>query len=116
MAMTPRVRMRAEELLKEGRRLTKFDLAAEAPCDHRTAQRVLAALDCAYVCAWVRSYRQPIPEYAFGDAPSVPRPKAQTTTQRNRRRRREDPELRIREAMTKRKARFLAKVGRHAAE
>lgn len=108
--MRSRVEQRALDLLRAGRVLTKYDLAALAHCDQRTAQRVLARIHAGTVgiriAMWVSIYTQSIPAYAEGRVSDARKPRPQSSAQRARRRRR-DVEVQIDEAMKKRATRFL---------
>ena len=86
--MRPRVKIRATELLKSGEALSKYDLAKAAPCDQRTAQRVLDKLHSGGIGVriiwWQKVYHQHIPAYHMSSGADYPRPVARTNAERQR--------------------------------
>ena len=102
--MTPRVRTAAVLMLLDGKRISKYDLADSAHCDHRSAQRVLKELHTdgvVKIAKWVSIYQQKIPVYAKGIRRDAPKPAPVTSAERMRRVRR-DPSVRMDELMRKR--------------
>lgn len=102
--MKSRVRETALKLLADGQRMTKYDLAASAPCDPKTAQRTLTALRSELlirVAKWVPVYRQKIPMYVLGKGRDRRKPKPLSGQERMRIRR-TDPSYSMSELMKKR--------------
>ncbi len=89
--MKPRVETKAVELLRAGQALTKYDLAKAAPCDQKTAQRVLAKLHSGGIGVrivwWQQVYYQRIPIYHMSAGMDVKRPEAMDNPARQRKRR-----------------------------
>lgn len=89
--MKPRVETKAVELLRAGQALTKYDLAKAAPCDQKTAQRVLAKLHRLKIGVrivwWTKSHNSNIPIYHMSDGRDAPRPEAIDNAARQRKRR-----------------------------
>lgn len=87
--MKPRVETKAVELLKAGRALTKYDLAKAAPCNQRTAQRVLDKLHRGGIGVriiwWQKVYHQRIAIYHMSVGDDYPRPAAMTHAEQQRR-------------------------------
>lgn len=109
--MKNRVECKARELLSGGNALSKYDLEAQAPCHHRTAQRVLSALyknGVTRIVGWQKIYRHVTPIYKIGKGKDAAKPDPLTTAERNRRRRR-NPEVRWEESVKKKQLRFRSK-------
>ena len=89
--MKPRVETKAVELLRAGQALTKYDLAKAAPCDQKTAQRVLAKLHSGGIGVrivwWQKVYYQRIPIYHMSAGMDVKKPEAMDNPARQRKRR-----------------------------
>lgn len=89
--MKPRVETKAVELLRAGQALTKYDLAKAAPCDQKTAQRVLAKLHSGGIGVrivwWQQVYYQRIPIYHMSAGMDVKKPEAMDNPARQRKRR-----------------------------
>ena len=89
--MKPRVETKAVELLRAGQALTKYDLAKAAPCDQKTAQRVLAKLHSGGIGVrivwWQQVYYQRIPMYHMSAGMDVKKPEAMDNPARQRKRR-----------------------------
>lgn len=89
--MKPRVETKAVELLRTGQALTKYDLATAAPCDQKTAQRVLAKLHSGGIGVrivwWQQVYYQRIPIYHMSAGMDVKKPEAMDNPARQRKRR-----------------------------
>lgn len=89
--MKPRVETKAVELLRAGQALTKYDLAKAAPCDQKTAQRVLAKLHSGGIGVrivwWQQVYYQRIPIYHMSAGMDVKKPEAMDNAARQRKRR-----------------------------
>lgn len=87
--MKPRVETKAVELLRAGQALTKYDLAKAAPCDQKTAQRVLAKLHSGGIGVrivwWQQVYYQRIPIYHMSEGSDYPKPAAMTHAEQQRR-------------------------------
>lgn len=116
MAMTPRVRLRALELLAQGP-LDKHQLVERAFCDLRTAARALKALHedgLIHIICWERGHGAPIPTYRWGSGEDARRPKAATCAEKARKRR-SNPDVAFNELMAKRAKRFLAKMQKSTA-
>lgn len=104
------VERRALEMLRKvGAKVDKYDLAAFAPCDPRTAQRILKRIHLAVpdikIVAWNRCYQLPIPAYGVSQRSDKPRPKSMTNAQRQRKYRK-DPEYSMRCLVRERSRRF----------
>lgn len=103
------VEIKALELLRAGKAMCKYDLAAWAHCDQRTAQRILQRIHKARVgvriARWVSIYRHWIPVYRVGTGhdSAKPKPLLRAEVQRNRRK---DMEVRWQEMMEKRAKRY----------
>ena len=86
--MKPRVETKAVELLRAGQALTKYDLAKAAPCDQKTAQRVLAKLHSGGIGVrivwWQQVYYQRIPIYHMSAGMDVKKPEAMDNPARQR--------------------------------
>ena len=109
--MKSRVRDATEKLMLAGQKMTKYDVAVEAHCDQRTAQRVLAALHAAgkiRITRWVSIYRQKIPLYVFGLGKNAKKP-APISGKSRLRRVRSDPAYCMEELMQKRAKRAHAR-------
>lgn len=78
------VELKARGILAAGQKVSKYTLASLAPCDQRTAQRILARLHAggwAYVAAWTQIYRHWIPVYKAGHRPDKLKPTDEGTKQ-----------------------------------
>lgn len=110
--MTPRVENTARKLLTF-MDLSKYDLAKEAFCDPRTAQRILKQLNqdrVFFIVGWTKSYNQWIPVYGkASNRKDMPRPETLTTAERYRRY--YDDEVAWNAAMKKRAKRIIERVG-----
>lgn len=85
--MTPRVELKAIEMLQAGQLVTKYTLADSAPCHQRTAQRTLTKLHKSSfmrVAKWSMHYKQWIPVYSIAAAKNAKKPAAKTNAQRSR--------------------------------
>ena len=85
--MTPRVELKAMELLQAGQLVTKYTLAELAPCHQRTAQRTLSKLHKSrfmLIAKWSMHYKQWIPVYSITAAKNAKKPAAKTNAQRSR--------------------------------
>jgi hypothetical protein len=85
--MTPRVELKAIEMLQAGQLVTKYTLAEIAPCHQRTAQRTLTKLHKSSfmrVAKWSMHYKQWIPVYSIAATENARKPKAKTNAQRSR--------------------------------
>lgn len=106
--MYPVVYQRALSLLQQGERLTKYDLAAKAPCHVRTAQRILKKIceeEQVFISGWVLNKNAWIPRYKFGTSRNQTKPRALTGAERVRKLRK-NPEYRAFEAMRARARRL----------
>lgn len=87
--MKPRVEIKALELLIAGQSLNKYDLAKAAPCNQRTAQRVLDKLHNSKVGVrviwWAQVYHRHIPIYHMSHGSDYPQPMAMTPAEQQRR-------------------------------
>jgi len=96
-------------LLRRGRTLDKYALAAEAKCHQRTAQRVLRGmhqLKMVYISGWETIYRKHIPSYSIAPGKDKAKPPS-ITPKLSARKRRKNPEVRIQEL----NARRMRKIG-----
>jgi hypothetical protein len=113
-----RVEKVALEMLNAGKVICKYDLAAVAHCDQRTAQRVLKKIHSSSVgvriSRWATIYRQYIPLFFKGPGADFPKPSPKTSAERARKRRK-DPEVRWSEMMKKRAIRLHERSIRGAA-
>lgn len=85
--MTPRVELKAIEMLQSGQLVTKYTLAEIAPCHQRTAQRTLSKLHkmkFMRVDQWVAHYYKWIPQYSIAATENARKPKPKTNAQRSR--------------------------------
>jgi len=108
--MFPRVERAAKALLVT-KTLNKYELADLVACHQKTAQRILKKLNeerYVHVFKWEKCYRAWIPSYRFGDAKDKAKPKPKTNAE-TQRKRRKDIEVRWKEALVKRKKRFIEK-------
>jgi len=112
-----RVELVAWGLLNAGKVICKYDLAAIAHCDQRTAQRALKKIHASRcgvrISRWVPIYRNTIPMYFKGPGIDMPKPAAKTGAERARKRRR-NPEVRWDEMMAKRAKRLHERSIREA--
>lgn len=90
--MHPRVELKARELLNNGVALSKYDLAKAAPCNPRTAARMLHKLYQAAmgvrIIGWQKVYYQRVPIYHMSEGSDYPKPSAMDNAERQRRLRR----------------------------
>ena len=90
--MHPRVEAKARELMGQGVALSKYDLAKAAPCNQRTASRVLHKLHQAAmgvrIIWWQKVYHQRVPIYHMSEGSDYPKPPAMDNAERQRRLRR----------------------------
>lgn len=85
--MTPRVELKAIELLQTGQLVTKYTLAELAPCHQRTAQRTLSKLHkmkFMRIDDWIAHYYKWIPQYSIAATENARKPKPKTNAQRSR--------------------------------
>ena len=117
--MRSRVEAKALALLKTGARLSKYDLATLAHCDHRTAARMLVRIHTSgigvRICGWVSIYRAWIPMYRMASGVDVCKPTPLTPTERARRYR-ANAEVRWDAMMKKRSKRLHERCVREAAQ
>lgn len=109
--MTPRVRLFALAMIAE-KAVTKYDLAAAAPCHQRTAQRTLDKLvdeKLAHVASWQRHYKKWIPVVVAGVGANKRKPKPLSAAERARGWRKENPDKVVDQIIEKRKRRADAR-------
>lgn len=110
------VEIKALKILQGGKSMCKYDLAAYAHCDQRTAQRILARIHKAgqaRILKWASIYRHWIPVYAAGRGADCKRPPPITPAESAARRRR-DLEVRWEQMMQKRLKRLRERSEREA--
>ena len=108
--VTPRVQLKAIELLNSGEILSKYDLAKKAYCDHRTAQRILSKLTGIYVCSWRRHVNKHIPVYKKGNKYDKSKPKIKTHAEVCKKYD-DDPEHKINKLMRHRIRKIIKRIG-----
>lgn len=112
-----RVEKVALEMLNAGKVICKYDLAAVAHCDQRTAQRALKKIHSARcgvrISRWAPIYRNYIPMYFKGPGIDFPRPEPKSGAERAKKRRR-DAEIKWDEMMRKRQKRLHERSIREA--
>ena len=110
--MKSRVEAHALTLLGKSA-ISKYDLAVSAPCDQRTAQRILQRLherEVVVVVEWVYHYHKHIPKYGEGKK-DKPKPKPRTRKQISQKYN-SDPERSWTNMMKKRAQRLILKHSR----
>jgi hypothetical protein len=111
--MRSRVEAHALTLLGSKSAISKYDLAKSAPCDQRTAQRILKRLHerkVVVIVAWVYHYHKHIPKYGEGEKDKR-KPKPLTRKQISRRYN-ADPENSWNRMMKRRAQRLILKHSR----
>jgi len=115
-SMTPRVRLKALELLGAGLAFNKYFLAEIAYCDQRTAQRALKRLHelkLVVISDWCKIYKKWIPIYRASGKGRRDKPRPESVTQAEiNAKRLADPEYMIREMKRKRAKRLIERSER----
>lgn len=113
--MTPRVELKAKELLKADLFFNKYALAQIAHCDQRTAQRTLCKLHKAKIVVikeWFRHYKHWIPVYILRKAKRADAIKPEPMTRSEiSKRYNDDVEHKIDRLMRTRAKRTIKKMG-----
>lgn len=110
--MTPRVYKAALEILKKGP-MDKWELAHDAFCDQRTAQRILKKMHeegLVHIFGWATIYKHYIPIYSLGTGVDVKSPRIKGNTMHMRVWRRNNPEKVVAANAERKKERYRARI------